>query len=382
MVILTFSSFSAHFLRKHAHHATEVHGNVMIHAIGIAFSIKATRRLRLTMAASTSKEISFRWWSFLQSVKDEGKLDGNGFPASSAKDESKDTLDTPIFDEYVWSDAVSKESSKHENPLWFFDTDDTLATDEKPTKQVWSKEDDEMLDMLLGACGGPTETEGDIPDLQWSYSFDEPSWDFEAKQGEVSSDAETMKLCTFFSQEFQWDEAKFFDTEAAFTATSTESGSSFTGSDDDDVSTLTPTTGLYSVESLSSPSEEMSLDKDCWYRAKIASLFAPRKKAVIKLKQDDIEVWPTKQASSHSIAVEAPLLVQVSQEELARRMFVMEERQAKRAQIEALAQSPDPEERKDAANQLKELWLAAYYKKRSHSSGNLEPSKENIPEFV
>lgn len=311
------------------------------------------------MASSTSKEISFRWWSFLQSVKEEGDLDGFGFP------KARDGLDTTGFEE-TWSDPSSTQSSGNvKNPHWFFDVEDKGMEDSK--EKAWSKEDDEMLDKLLNACGmnDVDDDEDDalgIPSLQWSYSFEEPSWEFTKK--EVDSAAADSQQDTFFSQEFRWDEAKFFDMEEAFTATSTESGSDFTGEFlyEDDLSTLTPVTGIHSIESIAS-------EENCWYRAKIASLFTPRKRAVMKLKQDDLEVWPKKQVpSSHSTAAETPLLSQVPPEELARRISIMQERQAKQAEIQELALSPDPELRKDAEDQLKELWITAY-KKRSRDSG-------------
>ena len=83
-----------------------------------------------------------------------------------------------------------------------------------------------------------------------------------------------------------------------------------------------------------------------WYRAKIASLLASKKKPIISMRPDELEVWPTNQTepvpSMQSSDLEAPLLVTLSPEELTRRMDVMQERQEKQAQIQHLVKSKDP----------------------------------------
>lgn len=305
--------------------------------------------------ASTSKEVSFLFWS----TREEGELDGFGFPKASI------SSDFPAFDE-PWSDISSKKTSKHENTHWFFDVNDAEAVPPPSAEKdsTWTEKDDYMLDLLLNKCGLPHEDVDNIPDLQWSSSFEEPAWDFANGQDEFSSALSREE--TFFSQEFRWNEAKFFDMEEAFTVASTETGSIFTDDFDslqeDDISTLTAS-GIYTIET----TESVESEANCWYRAKIASLFVPRKRAVMKMKADDLEVWPKKQASSHS-TVETPLLIQVPPEELARRMTVMQERQEKQAQIENLAQSPEPQLRQDAKDELKELWITAY-KKRPRANG-------------
>jgi len=384
--------------------------------------------------AASSQEIAFRWWSSLQSTRKVGELDGFGFPNKAGV-----SSEVPAF-EAAWSDSSSSEtSSKQKNPHWFFDEHGTdghshpsneesapkkMVWNEKDEamldrilnaksysskidlefkKTVWTKKDDAMLDKLLNeslptedlepketVCNEKDDTtldeplndcntllgeEYDIPDLQWSYSFEEPSWEFAKSDGkELSSQEET-----FFSQEFRWDEAMFFNTEEAFSKASIDSGSYFTDefSDyyDDDLSTLTPVSGIVSIESSASSEEENN-----WYRAKIASFCVPRKRPVCKMSQDDLEVWPMNQVPSPptpETPLLTPLLARVSPDELARRMSVMQQRKSKQAAMEHLAKSKDPKLRKNAQDQLKEIWITAYKKKSRKSGGGFDSSEKS-----
>lgn len=313
----------------------------------------------------TAGEVAFRWWCSL--AREKSHLDGFGFPADTTSPEEASF-------HQAWLDIPSSETddSTPKNSPWFFDVNGAEEEQSHPSdensvtkKTVWNEKDDEMLDRLL--------EDGDkIPDLQWSYSFEEPSWKFETEEEEFPTAAECNKEEKFCNQEFRWDEAKFFDLEEAFTAASTETGSDLTGSlseyYDDDISTLTAS-GIYSIES--SASEESN-----WYRTKIASLFASKKRPVVKMRKEDLEVWPKNQVPSPPTA-ETPLLVQVSQEELTRRISIMQERQIKKVEIENLAKSEDPKLRETAQKQLKEMWITAYTKK-PRNSGLSSGRKENL----
>ena len=244
-------------------------------------------------------------------------------------------------------------------------------SDEVSTHKLeWNEKDNAMLDVVLLNDGGSDKGSGEeIPDLPWSPLFEEPSWKISMEQ-EFSSGLSQQE--TFFSQEFRWDEAKFFEFDEAFTATSTDPGSSFTDFDEQsagDLSSLTASS-IYSIQSR----ESIASEENCWYRAKIASLFAPRKRAVIKMSQNDLEVWPKNKRES--TAVDGPLLVQVPPDELTRRINVMQQRQEKKARLEHLAKSPDPELRQDAEDKLREFWITAYIKK-SCDDGSF-PIKGNL----
>lgn len=316
---------------------------------------------------SSSKELSFRWFAFLSARDEQVELDGLGFLKARCNVSSI----APAFDE-TWSETSSsnEKRNKDKNPQWFFDVDDAVAPDVQShpsdedllDSKGWNEKDDAMLDRLLNDCGGD-DTVDKIPDLQWSMSFEEPSWEF---ADQFSFPTKSQQQETYVSQEFRWNEAKFYGMDEAFTAASTESGSNFTEYYEDDLSTLTPISGLDTVETTTD--SIASEESNNWYRAKIASLFAPKKKTIIKMRPDELEKWPTKQQATTE--VEAPLLVQVKQvspQELTRRMDVMQERQEKHAEIEYLANSKDPALRQHAQDQLKELWVTAYKKKRTNS---------------
>ena len=106
-----------------------------------------------------------------------------------------------------------------------------------------------MLDALLKDCGLTNLLDGDvdvdsIPDLNWSMSFEEVSWD----QQVSSLFPLKSRRQVFEKQEFRWDEAKFYDMDGMLSVASTESGSNFTDCYDDDVSALTHATGLTTVD--------------------------------------------------------------------------------------------------------------------------------------
>ena len=313
----------------------------------------------------TSEEIAFRWWCSL--AREKSDLDSFGFP----RDTSRVSSEGSAFGD-TWLDSCSSNETRstQKSPHWFFDANETEEQSHENSahkKPVWDEKDDEMLDRLLGDEDG-------IPNLQWSYSFEEPSWKFEKKQDEfhVNGSKEEEIFC---NQEFRWDEAKFFDMDETFTAVSTETGSDLSESlseyCEDDISTLTAS-GIYSIESTGTASSE----ETNWYRAKIASLFASKKRPVIKMRQEDLEVWPKNKIPLPPTA-ETPLLVQVSQEELTRRISIMHERQMKKVEIENLAKSEDPKLREIAQDQLKKLWITAYMKK-PRNSGLSSSKKENL----
>jgi hypothetical protein len=303
---------------------------------------------------SSSKEISFRWFAFLQSARDEVEVDGFGF--LKAKNHVSSIV--PGFDE-AWSDAfsiMSKTSNENNSPPWFFEVDDSDAQtypsdkDLEPTEE-WTKNDNALLETLLKDCGldlldGNVNVES-IPDLNWSMSFEEVSWDEQLSPF-------PLKSCRQETHEFRWDEAKFCDLDGILSAASTESGSNVTDPYyEDDLSALTHATGLTTVEtSTESVASEQTND---WYRAKIASLFTSKKKSIIAMRPEELEVWPTKQTEPVPCTsdLEAPLLVTLSPEELTRHMYVMQEREEKQAQIEHFVKSNDPIVRQYAQDQLK-----------------------------
>jgi hypothetical protein len=216
------------------------------------------------------------------------EVDGFGF--LKAKNSVSSIL--PGFEE-GWSDAfstMSKSSNKNNSPPWFFEVHgsdpQTYPSDKdlEPTEE-WTKKDDALLETLPKDCGldlldGNVNVET-ISDLNWSMSFEEASWDEQLSPF-------PLKSCRQETHEFRWDEAKFWDLDGILSATSTESGSNDTDPYyEDDLSALTHTTGLTTVQT--STESVASGQTNDWFRAKIASLFASKKKPIIAMRPEELE---------------------------------------------------------------------------------------------
>ena len=335
---------------------------------------------------------------FLPYTGDNGKLEVLGSTATSVKRNSG----LNSFDESnICSDSMSSVMKHRNDSHWFFDhSDDITDVEFEPrrwskdheSKLEWDKKDDELLDFLLqdDFQYGNTDVEFEPghwgkdhePKLKWDKkdddlldfllqddfqcgeampglesisSFEDPTLRLTEMCSLVDKHSNSMESFSFDDKDFFCEETKLFDPTQVSIA-STESGSDV--QIEQDLESPVEDASCDGISALTMPlscCQEQSViaeEKACWYRAKIASFFAPAKKFIARTEElcirpegmVDIPVpllihVPRQDLTRRFIVVDVPdsLLVQVPQQKVARRLLVMRQGMATQDQLEHLS---------------------------------------------